>query len=83
VIPGETMPRAMAASAMGLVVGVGELLGGTLAPSLAGALADQTSLAAPVIVIGVCAFMGGVLSLFLVETAPTKVKQPASLSPVI
>jgi len=82
VIPGETMPRAMAASAMGLVVGVGELLGGTLAPSLAGALADQTSLAAPVVIIGVCAFMGGVLSFFLVETAPSKLKHSIPPAPV-
>jgi MFS transporter, ACS family, hexuronate transporter len=83
VIPGETMPRGMAASAMGLVVGVGELLGGTLAPSFAGALADQTSLAAPVVIIGVCAFMGGVLSFFLVETAPNKVQQASKRSAVI
>jgi hypothetical protein len=67
---------------MGLVVGVGELLGGTLAPSLAGALADQTSLAAPVVIIGVCAFMGGVLSFFLVETAPSKLKHSIPPAPV-
>jgi len=83
VIPGETMPRAMAASAMGLVVGIGELLGGTLAPTFAGWMADQTSLAAPVVIIGICAFAGGVLSCFLVETAPRKVAQPIGLSPVI
>lgn len=83
VIPGETMQRAMAASAMGLVVGVGELLGGTLAPSFAGWLADATSLQAPVFIIGGCAFIGGVLSCFLQETAPGKMQQPAARSPVI
>jgi predicted MFS family arabinose efflux permease len=83
VIPGETMPRAMAASAMGLVVGVGELLGGTLAPSFAGWLADQTSLAAPVVVIGVCACAGGVLSCFLQETAPRKLKAATAVAPMV
>jgi ACS family hexuronate transporter-like MFS transporter len=69
-IPGETMPASMAASAMGLVVGIGELFGGTIAPSLAGSLADSNDLSAPVIVVGACALIGGILSCFLKETAP-------------
>lgn len=72
VVPAETVPRALAASSMGLVVGVGELFGGVAAPTVAGAIADSTSLAAPMVVMIVCAAIAGVLSLFLVETAPRK-----------
>ena len=77
VVPGETVPRAMTASAMGLVVCIGELIGGVSVPTLAGRIADATSLAAPIIVVGVCAFCGGVAALFLKETAPSKVGKPA------
>lgn len=77
VVPGETVPRAMAASAMGLVVCIGELIGGVTVPTLAGRIADQTSYAAPIVVLGICAFGGGVAALFLRETAPSKVGRPA------
>jgi MFS family permease len=70
VVPAESVPRALAASAMGLVVGAGELIGGVASPPLAGAIADQTSLAAPMVVMMVCAIVAGILSLFLKETAP-------------
>jgi predicted MFS family arabinose efflux permease len=73
VVPGETVPRAMAATAMGLVVCIGELVGGFGAPWVAGLVADQTSLAAPVIAVAVFAFCGGLCSLLLHETAPGKV----------
>ncbi|HEY5567078.1 MAG TPA: MFS transporter [Gammaproteobacteria bacterium] len=73
VVPGETVSRSLAASSMGLVVCIGELVGGAAIPPAAGWLADRTSLAAPVIVVGVCAFCAGVAALFLKETAPRKV----------
>jgi MFS family permease len=72
VVPGETVSRSLAASSMGLVVCSGELIGGVAIPPLAGWIADQTSLKAPIMVIGVCAFCGGVAALFLKETAPRK-----------
>ena len=78
VVPGETVSRSMAATSMGLVVCIGELVGGVGGPPLAGWIADRTSLEAPVIVIGVCAFCGGVAALFLKETAPSKIGTPAS-----
>lgn len=83
VIPGETVPRTMAATSMGLVVGIGELLGGTLAPTAAGWLGDMSTLAAPMLAIAACALVAGVLSLFLEETAPGKVQQPVSAPQVI
>jgi len=77
VVPGETVSRSLAATSMGLVVCAGELIGGVAVPPLAGSIADRTSLEAPVIVLGVCAFCGGVAALFLKETAPRKVGEPA------
>jgi len=71
VIPSETVPKALAASSMGLVVGAGEIVGGVLSPTISGWIADQTSLAAHMFVMMVCALCGGLLSLLLRETAPT------------
>lgn len=73
VVPGETVPRALAASSMGLVVMVGELVGGVAMPWVAGKAADETSLAAPMVIAAACALCGGVTALFLKETAPRKV----------
>jgi MFS transporter, ACS family, hexuronate transporter len=73
VIPSETVSKALAASSMGLVVGMGEIVGGVLAPTISGWFADQTSMIAHMVVMMVCATLGGLLSLFLKETAPSKV----------
>jgi MFS family permease len=72
VIPSETVPKALAASSMGLVVGAGEIVGGVLSPTISGWIADQTTLAAHMVVMIVCALCGGLLSLFLRETAPAR-----------
>jgi MFS family permease len=74
VVPSETVPKALAASSMGLVVGVGEVVGGVVTPTISGSIADHTSLAAHMVVMIVCALGGGLLSLFLKETAPAKIK---------
>jgi hypothetical protein len=63
---------------MGLIVGVGEIIGGFGGPTLAGWIADRSSLAAPILMQAGCAVMGGVLSLFLIESAPAKVAQLAN-----
>jgi MFS family permease len=74
VIPSETVPKTLAASSMGLVVGAGEIVGGVLSPTISGWIADRTSLAAHMVVMMVCALCGGLLSLFLRETAPGRAK---------
>lgn len=74
VIPGETVSLKYTATAMGLVVGVGELIGGFGGPWAAGWAADQSSLAAPMIAMAVCSGCAGLLSMALVETAPRKIK---------
>jgi MFS family permease len=80
VVPGETVPRALAASSMGLVVMVGELVGGVAMPWVAGRAADETSLAAPMVIAAACAFCGGITALFLKETAPRKVGEKVAVA---
>lgn len=71
VIPAESVSPLMAASSMGLIVSIGELVGGVGGPAIAGRLADMYSLQYPMYIIAGLAFTGGVLSLFLKETAPS------------
>jgi len=78
VIPGESIPRRYSATAMGLVVGVGEVLGGFVIVTLAGKLADMSSLVTPMLIQIGCMLIAGVLCLFLVETAPVKVRAVAA-----
>jgi predicted MFS family arabinose efflux permease len=70
VVPGETLGHARAATAMGLVVAVGELSGGFLGPLVGGALADRFSLEAPLLMQGAFALLAGVVAFALVETKP-------------
>ncbi len=78
-IPGESLHRAHIATAMGIVVGIGEILGGVAAPFIAGQLSDRTSLghAAPLWLMVVFPLIAGVITLFLTETAPAKLAQQA------
>jgi MFS family permease len=80
-IPGESLPRYAIATAMGIVVGVGEILGGVVGPIAAGWLADHTELKlqAPMFMMAGCAFIAGCLALLLKETAPAKVGAGAAL----
>ncbi len=77
VIPGESMPRKYAATAMGLVVCVGEVLGGSGLVALAGKMADLTQLLTAVLMMAGSGALGAVLCFFLVETAPVKSKAAA------
>jgi predicted MFS family arabinose efflux permease len=72
-IPSETIPSKYVATSLGLIVGVGEVVGGAGGPPLAGKLADLYGLQAPMYMAMVCALVGGVLALGLKETAPVKV----------
>ncbi len=78
VVPGETVSPKLAASSMGLVVCIGELVGGFVSPSLAGLLADQNGLAVTMYFCLVCAFLSGIAALFLKETAPSQVAKIAA-----
>jgi MFS family permease len=74
----ESAPVGLMSSAIGLVVGAGEIFGGGVAPSLAGFVGQnygiQNILWMPLIGVAV----GVVVSAFLTETAPNKVRQLAT-----
>jgi MFS family permease len=71
-VPSETIPARYVATSLGMVVGLGEILGGVSAPAIAGRAADHYGLKAPVMIMAVCAIVGTVLALFLRETAPNR-----------
>jgi MFS family permease len=70
VVPGETLKGRNIAAAMGIVVMIGELAGGVVAPVVTGWLADLSSLDAPLLVAAGMSFIGGFICLFLKETNP-------------
>ena len=71
-VPSETIPARYVATSLGMVVGLGEVLGGVFAPAIAGRAADHYGLQAPIVIMGFCAIIGTVLALFLRETAPIR-----------
>jgi MFS family permease len=72
VVPGESIPRKYAATAMGLVVCAGEVVGGFGLVTLAGKIADLTQLSSAIIAQAACGAIGCLLCFFLVETAPAR-----------
>jgi predicted MFS family arabinose efflux permease len=72
IIPAESAPARHVATAVAMSLASGEIIGGVAAPTLAGRAADAFSLAAPFWISAACALVCGVLSLFLIETAPAK-----------
>jgi MFS family permease len=77
VVPSETMSARRAATAMGLVIGFGEITGGVISPLIAGALADRFALATPLIMATVMPLIAAVLALGLIETNPRFVTRAA------
>jgi ACS family hexuronate transporter-like MFS transporter len=69
-VPTESVSPAQVATAMGVIMGVGEIIGGVGAPSLAGWLSDLYGLTAPLWLLAGLAVAGGLTALFLRETAP-------------
>jgi predicted MFS family arabinose efflux permease len=80
VIPAETLGRARAATAMGLVVAVGELSGGVLGPPIAGWLGDQYGLALPIYVQLGLALLAGLAAFLVVETNPRILARRAAVA---
>ena len=70
IVPAESAPARFVATAVAISMTSGELIGGVLGPAAAGRAADLFGLAAPFWISGACAAACGVMSLFLVETAP-------------
>jgi MFS family permease len=72
IIPGESLPVHLVASAVSLTQLVGELVGGTVAPSLAGFAADSWGLQAPLWIACAGALISGIIGFALKETAPVR-----------
>ena len=70
VIPTETVGRAQAATAMGLVVMIGELTGGVFGPPIAGRLADAYGLEVAIWIQGFLGLGAGLAALMVRETNP-------------
>lgn len=69
-VPSETIPPTYVATALGLIMGIGEIAGGFAGPTLAGMAADTFGAAAPMWIAAVLGFGAGAVSLLLTETAP-------------
>lgn len=69
-VPSESVDPRRVATALGLSMGSGEVLGGVLAPWIAGRSADATSLAAPLWIMLGLTIVAGIIALGLRETAP-------------
>lgn len=72
-VPSESVDPRHAATALGLTMGIAEVLGGVFSPSLAGMVADATDLSAPLWIMLGLTVASGVAAMFLEETAPSQV----------
>lgn len=79
IIPAESVGTRDRGAALGMVMGSAELVGGFIAPSLAGVLADRASLATALAAAGGCTVAAALLSLGLRETAPRFTANRAAL----
>ena len=77
-IPSETIPARYVATALGMVMGLGEVLGGVSSPAIAGWAADHYGLRIPLLMEAGCALIGTLLALFLTETAPVPLAKRAA-----
>jgi fucose permease len=75
------VPPALVASAIGLVSGSGEIVGGGLVPVIAGHIAQASGIQNSFQVSFVGLAAGIVTSLFLIETAPRKQSSTLQVSP--
>jgi len=76
-VPSESVEHGRLATAIALVVGLGEVLGGVFSPTVAGWAADLAGLTAPLwIMMGLCVG-AGILAFGLHETAPAVLKAKA------
>ncbi|AUG02617.1 MFS transporter [Pseudomonas sp. 09C 129] len=69
-IPAETVPREVMATALGMIMGIGELVGGFVSPTIAGFAADRFGLSIVMWISCGGALLAALLALFLKETAP-------------
>lgn len=63
-------------------MGIGELVGGFVAPAVAGWSADQFGLDAPFLIAAGAAIVGGLMAFLLYETAPAILNKKNNTKPV-
>ncbi|MBS0342692.1 MAG: MFS transporter, partial [Proteobacteria bacterium] len=71
-VPSESVPPHMLATAVAFAVGTAEIVGGFVAPLLAGAAGDGISASAPLLIAAGAAFLSACTAFFLHESAPRK-----------
>lgn len=69
-VPLESVPGRDVAAATGLVMGLGQIVGGFGGPTIGGYLADQWGLAVPLWIVVGAVLIGTLISTRLTETAP-------------
>ena len=74
-LPTECVPVECAGTEASIPTGVGEFLGASAMPALAGAPADRFGLFAPVWMMVIAGVLIAIISMFYVETAPKKVSK--------
>ncbi|WP_043929736.1 MFS transporter [Bacillus sp. EB01] len=74
VIPVESVPLRYSGLAIGLTIGIGELIGGFLNPMINGKLADIYGIQTPLYVAAAAGVIALALTFFYKETAPLKLK---------
>lgn len=80
-IPAETVPASQVATALGLIMGVGEIVGGFVTPVVAGFAADAYGLEIVMWIAAAGSIVALLLSFMLTETAPSKVSETMAVSP--
>ena len=69
-VPSETIPASYVATALGFIMGLGEIIGGVAGPTIAGLAADTFGPATPMWMAAVLGFAAALFCLMLDETAP-------------
>ncbi|MBV9882293.1 MAG: MFS transporter, partial [Sphingomonadaceae bacterium] len=77
-VPSESVDPRHVATALGLCMGSGEVIGGALSPSLAGAAADAWGLAMPLWIMAGLAIAAGLAASALEESAPARRRAPTA-----
>lgn len=77
-IPAESIDTRLLASAMAIVMGAGEIVGGAVMPVVAGLWADSHGLISIIWIQAGCAGVAALLGLFLIETAPYRNRTDAT-----
>jgi len=72
IIPSETLPNYMLGTASGLIIGVSEIVGGSLWPAFAGVVAEAHGIPTVILVAGIAALIAIVITFLLKETKGRK-----------